>query len=110
MIPMDEETFERIMAAKAKEKGLERIQLLDDDAFPAKTTGTDEAGLKAETAGTTIATPKKSAIAAPEAPAKQDTAIRTPKHEFEIIQRTDKTSRSGFIMTIALPDEVSNAS
>jgi hypothetical protein len=107
VIPMDEETFERIMAAKAKEKGLERIQLLDDDALPATTTGKDEAGSKAESAKTTKSTPKKTAATESEVPVKQDT-IRTPKHEFQIIQAADKTSRSSFTMTIALPDEVSN--
>jgi hypothetical protein len=108
VIPMDEETFERIMAAKAKEKGLERIQLLDDDALPARTTGKDEAGSKAEIAKTTKSSPKKTAAAESGAPVKQDSTIRTPKHEFQIIQATDKTSRSSFTMTIALPDEVSN--
>jgi hypothetical protein len=108
VIPMDEETFERIMAAKAKEKGLERIQLLDDDALPATTSGKDEAGSKAEAAKTTKSTPKKTAAVESGAPVKQDSTIRTPKHEFQIIQATDKTSRSSFTMTIALPDEVSD--
>lgn len=103
---MDEETFERITAAKAKEKGLERIQLLEDDEVPAKTTEKDVAGAMA---GTTIppkTTPEKSANTKPEAP-KQDVPVRTPKHEFQIIPAPDKIPRNAFVMTIALPEEVS---
>lgn len=103
---MDEETFERITAAKAKERGLERIQLLEDDEVPTKTTEKDVAGAMA---GTTIpprTTPKKLANTTPEAP-KQDIPIRTPKHEFQIIPAPDKISRNAFVMTIALPEEVS---
>ncbi|KAJ9098952.1 hypothetical protein QFC19_006176 [Naganishia cerealis] len=119
VIPMDAETFERITAAKAKEKGIERIQLLEDEDVTGTTTAApapmSDAGsvgkskVKGESKGkgrtegpvdagkpvdeSAAATPKRSGKPV------------TPKHEFEVISSTGKDARNRFIMTISLPDE-----
>ena len=106
MIPMDEETFERITAAKAKEKGLERIKLLDDDEAPTKATAKEVAGPTARTTIPPKSISQKLATTEPVA-MKQEAMVRSPKHEFEIIPAQDKSSRDAFVMIIALPEEVS---
>ncbi|KAJ9113185.1 hypothetical protein QFC22_006024 [Naganishia vaughanmartiniae] len=108
VIPMDAETFERITAAKAKEKGSERIQLLDEDEVALLTTSsTGDAreekpkgkGKKGMTEGTVEG--GRVATAAPERSGKPV----TPKHEFEVLAPMGTGTRKRFIMTISLPEE-----
>lgn len=104
---MDEETFERITAAKAKEKGLERIQLLDDDSSVPDVAAKDEGKGKKESTVQRKPSVKKLKKAEPTATEEKSPSRRTPKHEFRIIKSEDDGKRSSFVMTISLPDEVS---
>ena len=106
VIPMDEETFERITAAKAKEKGLERIQLLDEDSSIPDAAPKDEGKGKKDSTVQRKPSVKKSKKAEPTATEGKSVGRRTPKHEFRIIKSEDDNKRSSFVMTILLPDEV----
>ncbi|KAJ9104622.1 hypothetical protein QFC21_002120 [Naganishia friedmannii] len=105
VIPMDAETFERITAAKAKEKGSERIQLLEDEVVPPVSTGdiheeeSEGKGKKGKTEGTGDSGKAMSSI--PDHAGKPV----APKHEFEVLNSTGTDARKRFIMTISLPDE-----
>lgn len=109
VIPMDEETFERITAAKAKEKGLERIQLLDEDSSIPDAAAKDEGKVQKDSTVQRKPSVKKSKKAEPAPAEEKSTTRRTPKHEFRIIKSEDDGKRSSFVMTISLPDEVSTA-
>lgn len=105
---MDEETFERITAAKAKEKGSERIQLLDEAPKAPETVGGDDGEVKQDSTVQRKSSIKRSKKAAPAPSEETITAIRTPKHEFHIVKSENDGKRSSFVMTISLPEEVRN--
>lgn len=106
---MDEETFERITATKAKEKGLERIQLLDEDTSTPNAASKDDGKSKSvDTAVQRKSSVKKSKKAKPASSSESATPIRTPKHEFRIIKSEVGGKRNSFVMTISLPEEVGN--
>lgn len=107
---MDAETFERITAAKAKEKGSERIQLLDEDAVvppPTSISGdtreekSNRKGKNRKTDGLVDDGKLVSMMLD-----RVDKPL-TPKHEFEVLSSTETDVRKRFIMTISLPDEAS---
>lgn len=107
---MDAETFERITAAKAKEKGSERIKLLNEDEVVAPASATGDGvredkskgkGKKGKMEGIVDDGQSVSAV-----PARIGKPI-TPKHEFEVLNSLEMDGRKRFIMVISLPDEVS---
>lgn len=103
---MDEETFERITATKAKEKGSERIQLLDESSVP-DTAGNEEGKARQDNTVQRKTSVKKSKKPAAAVSGEKTTAIRAPKHEFRIVKSEKDGKRSSFVMTISLPEEVS---
>jgi hypothetical protein len=104
---MDEETFERITAIKAKEKGSERIQLLEGSSSVPDTTGNDEGKAKKDDTVQRKASVKKAKKTAAAVSEEKTTATRMPKHEFRIVKSEKDGKRSSFVMTISLPEEVS---